>query len=240
MNLKAALLKLDIEVLTNIEEDLLNYENVHKHSNFDMRAMTLSEIEEICLLIKDNLIFKDLIPLFTDDNSNYAAVYVSGPMKGMICYLDHEETDISPVFRSINSFIQAIQLNPKSGWYDIPKDYPVLLEDFNSVQNNDDWTVAERIKNYIDTTNGINDNYRTNLLFCIMALTSKTHLDKIIQYLYDEDMWVQERACKTFGYHKYEPAAEHLKKVIEDGMHNGKLAAKKALSEIRKENLNRN
>lgn len=235
MKLRQTLLKLGIEAPGNIDEDILNYQNVCKLSKFDMRTMTLSEIEELFYLLKNNLLFKDLVPLFTDDNSNYAAVYVAGAMKGKICYLDHEETDISPVFRSINSFVQAIRLNPELGWYDMPKDYPVFLEESDVEQSSDDWAVVEQIKDFIDHENEMDDDYRTNLLFCIMGLTPKTHLDKIIQYLYDEDMWVQERACKILGDHKYKPAEGHLEKIMEDGMHNSRLAAKKALNEIRKE-----
>lgn len=238
MKLRNILLKLGIE-LFNIDEDISNYENTCKLSKFDMRVLTLSEIEELFYLFNDNLMFKNLVPLFTDDNSNYAAVYVEGPMKSKICYLDHEETDISPAFRSINSFAQAVRQNPESGWYDIPRDYPVLLEEPEIFQTSDDLIVVEEIKKFINKENQLDDDYRTNLLFCIMALTPKSHLDEIIKYLYDEDMWVQERACRILGYHKYEPAIEHLKKVRENGMHNSKLAAKRALNEIKKEKFNK-
>lgn len=235
MKLRDTLLKLSIEVCNSIDEDILNYENVCKLSHFDMRVLTLSEIEELSFLFRNNLMFNNLVPLFSDDNSNYAAVYVGGPMKNKICYLDHEETDISPVFRSINSFVQAIRQNPESGWCDIPRDYPVLLEELETNRTSDDLRVIEEIRNFINKENELDENYRANLLFCIMALTPKSNLNEIIKYLYDEDMWVQERACRVLGYHKYEPATEHLKKVMENGMHNGKLAAKRALNEIKKE-----
>lgn len=46
-------------------------------------------------------------------------------------------------------------------------------------------------------------------------------------------MYVQERACEIFGFHQYVPARDKLRMIAETGMHNGKLAAKRALKKIR-------
>ncbi|MGQ3479107.1 LacI family transcriptional regulator [Paenibacillus sp. TY11] len=54
-----------------------------------------------------------------------------------------------------------------------------------------------------------------------------------------EDMYVQERACVLLGHHRYEPATESLKEVVEHGMPNGKPAARKALSMIRSRQLDK-
>ncbi|WP_238353944.1 LacI family transcriptional regulator [Paenibacillus sp. 23TSA30-6] len=41
------------------------------------------------------------------------------------------------------------------------------------------------------------------------------------------------------GHHGYEPATDRLKEVVEHGMPNGKLAARKALSMIRSKQMNK-
>lgn len=44
---------------------------------------------------------------------------------------------------------------------------------------------------------------------------------------------VQERACEIIGFHRYTPTREKLIEVSKDGMHKGKLAAKRALVRMR-------
>ncbi|MFD0715002.1 hypothetical protein [Paenibacillus sp. GCM10027626] len=88
----------------------------------------------------------------------------------------------------------------------------------------------------ISSDEQINDEIRCQYIFSIMALTPKTHLDSIVDYLNDEDMYVQERACEIIGFHRYIPAREKLIEVSTTGMHNGKFAAKRALARM-KENL---
>lgn len=46
-------------------------------------------------------------------------------------------------------------------------------------------------------------------------------------------MYVQERTCEIIGFHRYLPAREKLIEVSINGMHNGKLAAKRALARMR-------
>ncbi|MED4956184.1 hypothetical protein ABEO75_14500 [Paenibacillus macerans] len=38
--------------------------------------------------------------------------------------MNHEETDLSPAFRSAGSFIAALEQNPNHDWDDLKKDYP--------------------------------------------------------------------------------------------------------------------
>src|SRR5690349_5121296 len=45
---------------------------------------------------------------WTDDNSNYAGLYVAGPLLDKVCFVDHEDYDISPVYRSLTSFLATL------------------------------------------------------------------------------------------------------------------------------------
>lgn len=82
----------------------------------------------------------------------------------------------------------------------------------------------------IASSPSIKDDTRCQYMVSIMALTPKGYLDSLFNYLDDEDMFVQERACEIFGFHGYMPAREKLIEVSKNGMHNGKLAVKRALA----------
>ncbi len=63
--------------------------------------------------------------LWTDDNSNYAGIYVDGPLEAWICVFDREEPMLAPAFRSTESFLSrllddACCADPKRSACDIP------------------------------------------------------------------------------------------------------------------------
>jgi hypothetical protein len=59
--------------------------------------------------------YSDLIPLMTDNNSNYICVYSKGIFRGAVCFLSHDEIDLYPKFKNISSLVTAINANP-SAW----------------------------------------------------------------------------------------------------------------------------
>lgn len=225
------LTKLNIEVPNDFIE-ILELHKVKQNANeFTLRVMDSDEIVELIEFLSDIEVYQNIIPLWTDDNSNYVGVFYQGPLKYKVCYLDHEETDISPGFRSVSSFIRTIEQDPDLDWRELKKEYPVKTE--SSVQDLEvDQKCIDELYRLI-SVNEIDEDLRCQLLFSVMALTPKKHLDTLIKYLDDEDMYVQERACEILGFHRYAPAKDKLIEVSESGMHNGKMAAKRALSRLR-------
>src|SRR5215218_10336945 len=80
--------------------------------------------------------------LWTDDNSNYAGVYTSGPFEGWLAKLDHEEPMLVPAWRSTNSFFERLldaapgTAPPGQAVVDlpmVPRDVPVLEDDPDQV-----------------------------------------------------------------------------------------------------------
>ena len=70
---------------------------------------------------------REMRTFWTDDNSNYAGLYVEGPLPGRVFVIDHDEVDLSPVYRSAHSF-HEVMLDAAAGgldWYEMPTDYPV-------------------------------------------------------------------------------------------------------------------
>jgi hypothetical protein len=59
--------------------------------------------------------FEDMIPLMTDNNSNYICVYIRGRFKNAVCFLSHDEIDLYPKFKNISSLINAINEN-QNAW----------------------------------------------------------------------------------------------------------------------------
>jgi hypothetical protein len=68
--------------------------------------------------------------LFTDDSSNWAGIFVTGPLVGKVLLLDHDEPIQAPRFRSLEHFVE--RLVGASGdypdWADMRTDYPLTAQ----------------------------------------------------------------------------------------------------------------
>jgi hypothetical protein len=53
--------------------------------------------------VKGRLLF-----VWTDDQSNYAAVYADGPATGKVCIIDHDQPSAAPRFGSVAAFYRAL------------------------------------------------------------------------------------------------------------------------------------
>lgn len=218
-----------LEFPDEISEQFRNDSYSKSQHELPMRLLSPQEALEIYNWLEKNLWVKGLCPLWTDDNSNYAAVYIHKPLNYRVCFIDHEEIDLSPVFVSVESFLEVLESNHGKDWYYLPRDYPVLNKIILRTQIKTDLEVIEELKQLMFEGDADKRQYYA---FCIMALTPYQHIDMLIPFLTDDDMWIQERACTVFGLHQYEPVVDLLKQISEKGKHNGKLAAKRALSLI--------
>lgn len=224
--------RLSVTLPIELVEELETHYKRQKEQKFFLRLMELDEIVELTDFMSKMEVYQDIIPLWTDDNSNYIGLYIQGACKYRISYINHEETDLSPGFRYISSFITKLELHPNLDWDELKKDYPSGIE-ISSTEIDEDLRSIDKLNNLKSSNQLINDDIRCQYILSIMALTPKRYLDTLIQYLDDEDMYVQERACEIIGFHRYNLAREKLLEVSINGMHNGKLAAKRALERIR-------
>ena len=73
----------------------------------------------------------ELLPIFTNNESDFVGVYTTGLLKGKVALVIHDALDFSPTFSNIQSFLKIIQEYNFDDWYNIPKtqcDYPIKEE----------------------------------------------------------------------------------------------------------------
>ncbi|WP_231505535.1 HEAT repeat domain-containing protein [Paenibacillus massiliensis] len=198
-----------------------------------LRPLSSEEITEMVSVLQGMTGFEELLPLWTNDHSDYIGVYASGILRGKVCHISHEETDLSPGFRSVETFFTAVQQYPEQDWEELTKDYPTRQE-LSEQEEVEDIQCLSGLLLQIEREE-TDEEERCMLLYSVMALTPISRLDSLLPYLDDEDMYVQERACDVLGHHRYVPAKEKLEVVAKQGMHNGKSAAARALSRIRQQ-----
>ncbi|MGE7112536.1 hypothetical protein [Lysinibacillus sp. NPDC047702] len=205
-----------------------------RKNDFLIRLLSFEEATEMYLYLNEDINSSEVFPLWTDNDSNYVGVYMFGSLTGKVCFINHEEIDLSPVYPNVQTFIKILLENHESDWYELPKYYPMSKEHTDVLLLRQDVQAIIELKNLLKNPE-LDEEKRTQYMFSIMALTPYTQLHEIIPLLEDMDMWVQERAAEILGFHRYLPAREKLNWVKEHGQYNGKMAAEIALRRIRME-----
>lgn len=201
---------------------LINYE---WRDNFQL--IPLPVFEELIQYRDEFGLPETVSPLIDCGGSNYIGIHTSGILKNKICFIDHEEMDVSPVFRNVQQLLSAITAAPECYDYrDIPEasfDYPSLPG--LSVP----WLSADRA-----CVTALREQFNaapelTQLAFSIMALTPYDDIAQLIPWLNSKDMYIQERAIRIFGFHRYAPVKQQLEELTTKALHNGQIAARVAL-----------
>jgi len=244
-NLDADVSALENRLGTPIPDDLRRLFRQGSAEDGPGRLMKPTEVtRDYDLIQQTGINWRECCPIWTDDNSNYAALYLAGPLHGKMCFLDHEP-DLSPAYRGLSSFLAALNVAKKDDkdWYEIPTDYPIPT-DFYFHQNGQpspatesevtgDLEIVDTLKSRLDQLPSTEDDERRYLCFCIIGLTPAKSLHGILEFLLeDEDMWIQERAANVLGFRGFEPAVPQLAKIALHGTGNGVGAAMSALGRI--------
>lgn len=168
---------------------------------------------------------------WTDDNSNYAGVYLDGPLTGRVTFLDHEEPDLSPCYRSVGSFLRAHLLALEGGLShaEMAREYPEM-RDVHSPDLEDDFGLAKVLEERFER--GESDELKRFYAFAAMALTPPRHTDALLRFLDLDDMWIPERCCEIVGVRRYEPAIPRLIELTKRFQPNTGTAAVLALGKI--------
>jgi hypothetical protein len=96
-----------------------------------MRLMRPTEVVETAEILRECADTYDPDPraryLFTDDGSNWAGVFVRGPLAGKVTILDHDEPERDPRFRDVASFLDKLVDAGRRhlDWPDMDTDYPL-------------------------------------------------------------------------------------------------------------------
>lgn len=195
-----------------------------------LRWMPLDEVRrDLDVLREAEMTTEEIRALWTDDQGNYAAVYVDGSLRGRICFLDHEEVDPTPAYADLAAFREALLQAARAGqgWYEMLQARPAPP----ALSPQDEKELALAL-DYLEQAGAAKDaKKRCKLLFKAMELFPASETHRIQPFLQDDDMWVQERACRLLGKRRYVPAIPAIADVARRGKHNGKIGAMVALRE---------
>lgn len=227
-------------MIDKLKEFNISKDEIEKLKNFRSRdgfiILEDNEFNNMQSYFDQFPVYKNITAILTDGNSNYWCVYVDTTMKGMVCYLSHDELNLEPKFRSISNFIDTIENNLDVFDFD----------DFN--ENHFEFPATKEIAEFPERSELIeklftklkaeaDEDCIQQLAFMIMALSLNDEIEtNIYPFLDDENMYIQERAIQLLGFHRYKPAREKLIELKTTAMPNGKYATKLALGKINSNN----
>jgi len=165
---------------------------------------------------------------YTDDNSNYAGLFVNRPIAGRVSIIEHDEPNFAPRFRNHFQFEMALLYSVESDvdWDDIKYNYPapasISQEDAES-----DLRAVEGLRPLFD--NAIDDFWRAQYAYSIMALLPADRAAMLLDFTYDDDFYISEYACNALGQRRYAPAVNRLRELLELSIPNVPSAARRAL-----------
>lgn len=220
----------------SVISSIIQYNLDRDNSQSIYRVMDTTEIKEILNVLRDTPCYKDICPIFSDDNSNYVGIYHCGPLEGKIRYLNHEETDLSPGYRNIENLVNNMLKYPYYEWEELPHDYPTLEAEDKKFEEDSNRVICEIDK--IISNEDMDEDYKQQLIYSKLTMMPYLETEKLYSYLISDDMYIQEKAVEIIRKRKYKPAAEHLYEVAKNGMQNGKILAIKALREINTKECN--
>jgi len=210
----------------------LDHDGMPEQAALPMRLLSLAEVGEIHEALTENDDYE--LPLngglfWTDDNSNFAGVFLAGKLSGRVFFFDHEEPDETPLFWTIESFYRHL-LDHDGDWYDMPRDYPAVDDSSQNPRGEEDLQLA---RDFLTAYQADPDDPQSvRRAFFAMNLMPHGEVNELMPLLDAEDMWVQERAAGILGAHRYTEAIPHLFELAQSGTHNGRIASILALKDM--------
>jgi SMI1 / KNR4 family (SUKH-1) len=154
---------------------------------------------------------RGLVLFFTNDNSDYAGVYLSGPMAGRVAVVPHEGVDVAPRYRSVQSFLQALLAAAEGGEDDLRD---LVFEytpeaTFSPEERRQDRDAAQALWPLYQAARK-EDRATGDLVACILALTPPEQTDSLLALLDDADRESVSRTMRLLGQRRWEAAVPHL------------------------------
>lgn len=189
--------------------DPLSLQNFKPHGGVIL--MDENEREAILLWIRQCNLGFELLPLFSNQESDCVAIYTSGFLKGKVAIVRHDEAVFAPQFKSLDSFLKAYEKAAKQtdfyDWEDIEEeDYPITEE------NEAEPIVLQECWQHIKAADFISDIQKETIQTMAIWLTPPSELDTLLPFVQKEfalkdNMSVVAYAIDTLGIiHQYAPA----------------------------------
>ena len=157
----------------------------------------------------------NIIPLFTNDESDSVGVYSNGFLKGKVVILNHDNLDFTPRFSNLDSFLAQITEIKKEEFFDW---HDLLLSAFDyPLKNNSN--AEENILNHcwelIDQSGFCSEENRELIIKTAMYLTPPAKLETLMNFLEDKNPLIVDSTAWLLGiFHQYEPAKPVISKMI--------------------------
>ena len=166
---------------------------------------------------------------WTDDNSNYAGVYLDGLLAGWVCVLDHEEPLLVPSFRYVESFMVHLLadlrgVHGKNRFCDLPslrREYPKSAPD--AAHDDQDWVFSEIFRK--QWTDEADAELAQLFAMCGICLTPFEKTSEASVFLDVDDMWIPAAAVRLLAIRRWRGGVEQLERLARDGHPNGDGAA---------------
>ena len=160
----------------------------------------------------------NLLPIFTNAESDFVGVYTTGILKGKVACVNHDDIDFAPRFRSLKSFIDKINDTAISyDWHDLPLDkfdYPTQNE-LSQTERSEDNKILAECWDIITKKEFVSDSNYELIAQTILNLTPFSEIEKVLCFLDDGNLFVQNKAIWLIGvYYQYLPAKEKIKEVL--------------------------
>jgi len=199
-------------------------------ASFPMRLMPPDEVVETHALLRDQAEYLQPDPevryFWCDDNSNFAGVFVAGPLAGTVCFLDHDEPCAVPRYRTVARFFDRCTEARAAGhdWYDMPTDYPAPGAELAEPWRSEDRALVARLRESLAHAE-VDPERRVLTALQILQLTPPEDIAELVGFLDDERPWVQETACRMMGLRDYHPAIPRLAEIVRADQSNNPVIA---------------
>lgn len=205
------------------------------NNTVEIRLMPFAEIISLHQTIQEedwnDFATKGVRFFWTDDDGNFVGLYITGLLEGRLCFVDHEEVDLSPSYTSVQSFVNTLAeaSSQDSSWRELRRDYPTIQLSVDPQADLRDWETAQSFRSLYENSQ---DDNRIYYAFCTIVLTPYAKTDTLLRFTYDDNMHIQAKACEVLGQRKYEPAIDRLAEVAKSEGGNGRISSIIALGRI--------
>ena len=164
----------------------------------------------------------ELLPLFSNQESDFVAIYTTGFLKDKVVIIRHDEGVFAPQFRSLDSFLKAYEKAAMQAdfydWEDIEVyDYPITEE------KQAEPAIWQECWQRIEANHFTSDVQKEAIQTMAIWLTPPSQLDTLLPFVqketaFKESLFVITYAIDTLGItHQYEPARPLIAELLMTG-----------------------
>jgi hypothetical protein len=166
----------------------------------------------------------ELLPLFSNQESDFVAIYTTGFLKDKVVIIRHDEGVFAPQFRSLDSFLKAYEKAAMQAdfydWEDIEVydyDYPITEEEQAEP------AIWQECWQRIEANHFTSDVQKEAIQTMAIWLTPPSQLDTLLPFVqketaFKESLFVITYAIDTLGItYQYEPARPLIAELLKTG-----------------------